>query len=351
MKKHSPPASLSVSLRLTFAALILCAGLLVTAAPPAATVPVNPILPADYLGWTNAFRLQNEQLEAVIVPALGRLVWLAPAGGASPLRMDANLQGRTPTPEEPFFNIGGDWLWPVAQARWPALSENKSDWPPPPVLADGPWQCSAWIDADDAQCARLTRAYGPPLNMVASRLFRLRPQSEELTIHQRLERTAPSDIPVVLWNVSQIANAQQIILPTDPQSRFPKGLKTLMGGKPPRGSVKKCDAAAIYTVRPGAETKLGSDSPRAWIAATKDETLIVETAVTAATGAYPDGGCVVEVYSNSGLGYSEIETLSPEAPLAPGTVLENTLTIRLAPAPAVSTPCDVATAAQALAEQ
>ena len=121
--------------------------------------------------------------------------------------------------------------------------------------------------------------------MVASRLFRLRPQSEELTIHQRIERTGPSDIPVVLWNVSQIANAQQIILPTDPQSHFPKGLKTLMGGKPPRGSVKKCDAAAIYTVRPGAETKLGSDSPRAWIAATKDETLIVETAVTAATPA------------------------------------------------------------------
>lgn len=344
-----PRKTLMASLRPACSALLLSIAITAAAAPPAATVPVNPILPTNYLGWPNTYHLQNDQLEALIVPALGRLVWLAPIRANSPLRMDPSLQGRTPTPDEPFFNIGGDWLWPVTQARWPALSENNSDWPPPPILADGPWQCSAWTDVDDAQCARLTREYGPPLNIVATRLFRLPPKSDQLLIHQRIERIGTSDIPVVLWNVSQIAQAQQIILPINPTSQFPNGLKILMGDAPPHGSLTNCDTTTIYTVLPNTETKLGSDSPHAWIAATKDETVIIETATTSASGTYPDGGCVVEVYSNSGLGYSEIETLSPEAPLAPGTVLENTLTIRLALLPPTATDCELAAAAQILA--
>ena len=43
-------------------------------APP----PVSPILPAEFLGWTNSFRLQNDRAEAVLVPAIGRLVHFAP---------------------------------------------------------------------------------------------------------------------------------------------------------------------------------------------------------------------------------------------------------------------------------
>ena len=39
------------------------------AAPP----PVAPILPGEFLGWTNAFRLENEQVAAVLVPDIGGL--------------------------------------------------------------------------------------------------------------------------------------------------------------------------------------------------------------------------------------------------------------------------------------
>ena len=47
------------------------------------------------------------------------------------------------------------------------------------------------------------------------------------------------------------------------------------------------------------------------------------------TAPYPDGGCTAEVYSNFGLGYTEIETLSEERVLKPGEILANTLHITI----------------------
>ncbi|MDR0993663.1 MAG: hypothetical protein LBN38_03730 [Verrucomicrobiota bacterium] len=316
------------------------------AAPP----PVSPIRPEGYLGWQEAYRLNNGQAEAVLVPAIGRLVHFAPLDGASPFRLESSLHGQMPPDGDPFFNIGGDWLWPVSQARWASFSENGRDWPPPDILADLPWTCSAWTDALGAKCALLSREYGAPLHINVTRLFRLEPASTHLVIRQRIERLATSDIPVVLWNISQLAQTEHVVLPVDLDSRFEGGLKVLMGEPPDAESLLSCGDAKVYRIRPGAETKLGSDSSRSWIAAARETQLIFETAsCTGAIGEYPDGGCVVELYSNEGLGYSEIETLSPEVNLPPGTVLENTLRIQLVQTPLSLPDCGLADQVRALA--
>ena len=298
------------------------------AAPP----PVAPIPPTEFRGWTKAYVLKNDRVEAVFVPAVGRLVHFSAVGGPSLFRLESSLQGQTPPAGERFFNVGGDWLWPVAQARWASLSDEGGDWPPPAPLADRPWKCSAWTDVGGAQCALLTRKYGPPLNILVTRLFRLDPGSAALVVRQRIERTGSAGVPVVLWNVSQIAKAESIAMPVEAESRFRGGIKALMGRKPSRKRLVPCGDAVVYAVAPGAETKLGSDSPRGWIAAARGTNAVFESVANVAAGDYPDGGCVVEVYSNEGLGYSEIETLGPEVDLAPGTVLENVLRIELAAA-------------------
>ena len=237
----------------------------------------------------------------------------------------------------------------MAQARWGALSGDGRDWPPPALQADLPWSCSAWSDSDGTPCALLTRNYGPPLNIQATRLFRLESGGSVLVVQQRIERTGPSDVPVVLWNISQIAAAEQIALPVERKSLFRTGLMVLKGKMPSRRQLARCGSAVVYRVSPGAETKLGSDSLRGWIAAARGKQLVVESVVNTAAGEYPDGGCVVEVYSNHGLGYSEIETLSPEVNLAPGTVLENTLRIELAAMDSPLPACAFAEAAGRLA--
>jgi hypothetical protein len=106
-------------------------------------VPIAPLPPVAFAGWTNACRLANSALEVIIAPAVGRMVTLIPAGATNLLRLDPALAGLEPsaTNTESWLNFGGDWFWPVAQSQWTPIQGR--DWPPPPALAERPWQATA----------------------------------------------------------------------------------------------------------------------------------------------------------------------------------------------------------------
>ncbi len=314
------------------------------ATPPAdQSVPVAPITPVAFDGWTNAFLLQNASMEVAVVPAIGRIASIRFRGGENLLRLDAGLKGREPdaAKPEPWMNFGGDWLWPVVQSRWPTLA--KSDWPPPPVLAEGPWTGTAWKGADGSLCCWIVREYPDPLRIKVSRQLRLEPDAARISIRQRIESTGPSSAPVVLWTISQVGGADRIFLPTDSASLLERGFKAMMFGPPEAKDTASCGNVLVYEAGTGGEHKLCSDSKKAWLAAQKGNVLIVERATSEDTaGTYPDGGCTVELYSNSGLGYSEIETLSVERQLAPTEALQNTLTIECFPLATNLSPCEAA---------
>ncbi len=306
-------------------------------------VPVAPLPAVAFNGWTNAFKFRNAAVEMVIAPDVGRMVYLAPAGGANLLRLDENLMGHTPTGQatESWINYGGDWFWPVPQSRWADF--NKKDWPPPPVLAEKPWTATAWKGADGSQNCLLSRTYGAPLHIKASRLFRLENGKPVITVRQRIERTKTSPIPVSLWNISQIARPDRVVMATESNSIFEGGLLVMNFDKPGEDVWSRCDRAAVLNAQAKGEYKLGSDSERGWIAAQRGASLLIERVVNAPSEApYPDGGCVLECYINAGLGYAEIETLSPEKQLKTGDVLENSLCIRLAPVDAGLEDCALA---------
>lgn len=288
----------------------------------------TPVAAVAYGGWSEAFRLDNGRLEVVVVPASGRIVSLRLRGGPNLLREDESLAGQFLDERSgvTWLNAGGDWIWPVSQARWTSMAE--ADWPPPVALADRPWRGTAWVDADGTQCCRLSREYGEPVNIRVSRTLRLAPgPSAALTIEQRIGRTAASAIPVVLWNISQVAAPSCVYLPVREASVFDGGVKVLMGERPDRERLEVVDGVAIYRAGLGGEAKLGTDCLPAWIAAEKEGYLVLERTDGNPDGPYPDGGCTLEMYANAGLGYAEIETLSPEVLLAKGDVLSNRLTI------------------------
>ncbi|MBN1269480.1 MAG: hypothetical protein JXB04_07835 [Kiritimatiellae bacterium] len=331
---HRSPVSLALAIALSASA---------ASAEPAADadVPVAPIAAAAFEGWTNAFQLANPLLEVTVAPCVGRIVRLRFKGGDNLLRLDGGLKGRVPDPAHPeaWPNYGGDWLWPVAQSRWTAMA--GADWPPPPPLAEAPWTGTAWKDADGAQCCLLAREYGEPVNLKVTRLVKLDKEKARVSIRQRAERTATSDVPVVLWHISQVGGATRVVLPRDTDSAFSGGLKPLLFDLPDAEALSACDEAVVYDTSAG-EHKLCSDSKRAWIAAEKNGTLLLESASNGSDGEHPDGGCTVEMYANAGMGYAEIETLSVEAALPPGEGLQNTLVIECHEVPADLSPCDLA---------
>jgi hypothetical protein len=300
-----------------------------SAAPnPDAAVPVAPVLPFEFQGWTNAFRLANTNLEMVVVPALGRIMSLRYRGGENLLRFDPALVGSGPDRKSPqWINAGGEWLWPMAQSAWPQIAE--SDWPPPEALADTPWTATAWTATDGSMNCMLTRQYGRPLYIKVSRTIRLAPEKPEFTIRQRMERTRKADTPTTFWNLFQIAAAEKVIIPADEASAFDNGFRPMMFDAPPTGQIHACPGAVVYETSAG-EHKLCSDSKSRWIAALKNGVWIVVRARHAhMDGPQPDGGCTLEMYSNAGLGYTEIETLSPETILEDNAAAQNELSVQI----------------------
>lgn len=305
------------------------------------SVPVAPIGPEAFMGWTNAFRLQNAKIEVVIVPEAGRIVHLGFKGKDNLLRLDPALAGKKPDPAQTWNNVGGDWLWPVSQSMWTVF--NGKDWPPPAYLAEEPWTGTAWKNTDGSLLCLLNRSYGDPLNIKISRSIRMDMDKAAVTIRQRVERTAVSEIPVCLWNISQIALPDEIVFPIETNSLFENSYRVLNFGPPDTNALFLCEESAVLLASAGGEYKLGSDSRRAWVAARKGDTLVIEKAVPgdAAQGVYPDKGCTVELYSNRGLGYAEIETLSVEKTPDRDESIENELTIECFTIATNLAPCEL----------
>lgn len=307
------------------------------AAPALPAVPPHPAL-AD--AWSDAILLETPFAQAVVVPSLGRVVYFAGRDGKNIYRADESLAGQRPSRAadgDTFFNIGGDWLWPVAQAHWHAFPGREGNWPPPKALRDAGWKATTNANGS----ITLERNYGKPVNARATRTFSLVPRAEDgtaaLVVDQTLTRTKPSNIPLVLWHVSQIASPDLVLLPKIDSSALPDGFVQLDGPPPAEGRLVSTPEQVIYRFAEDSEIKLGSDAREgngAVAAARFGGNVLVSAVVSEASGfsdadAYPDGGCSHEVYVNCGLGYAELETLSREIQLEPGCTVSNRLIIRL----------------------
>ncbi len=296
---------------------------------------VAPLAPTPFLGYPEAYVLSNAHLHAVVVPAISRLAFIAPsADSPNLLRLDTALAEAGATPPDPstapdFFNIGGDWVWPVPQSDWPSITVDGApygrDWPPPPPLADAPSAASAWLDDDGTRHVVLTRHYPPPVNAFLCRHFILAPDSTHLRCEQdlvskRSPATDESPLPLVLWHISQIAAPTQITFPVPAVDFAP----TVMAGSLDPGAysvdepVDSHPAIATYTPPPSSEVKFSTPATTLF-ATTPGGILTVHASPPAHT----------ELYSNTGLGYAELETVTPESP----DTLSNTLTYIPHPAP------------------
>ncbi len=330
-----------------YCGLILHSGKTVADTDP---VPVAPINAVEYGGWPNAFVLRNEHILVVIVPEIGRITHLGFLNKDNVLRHDEDLigqQGETDISED-WLNHGGDWIWPVAQSRWPDFQEGH--WPPSPLLEGQPWSGRAWRTEDGSLHCLITRDFGEPLQVRVSRTFRLAPSHTHVTVRQRIKRLESSDVPVTLWHLSQIQDAEQVVLPVDADSRFEGGITTILLDMPDDTVLERCEDTVVYDAQQDGEHKLGSDSARSWIAARKGYTLLVARVDPEDHNATcPDSGCTLQMYAHTGLRYAELGMLSGERYLEPEEHVSNTLTLSLHLLEDIpETPCALARTVQEL---
>lgn len=332
---------------------LVAGGAVAPAAQPGDGVTAEPIAPQSLHGHPDAIVLRNPLLEVAIFPALGRIGVLRFGDLDNVLRFDTDLARQASTDaatDDHWRNFGGDWLWPVSQAHWEQYFHRS--WPPRLAIDGRPWEARAWVDEEGLQTCLLRIDIGAPLYISVQRKIQLGADSAVVTISQRIERNSSTPVPVTLWNISQIPGARLVALPVDDVSRFPGGYSVLAFAPPAADHLTRAGGVLVMDVQAGGEHKIGSDSPRGWIAAQRESVLLVERAVSAnGTGEFPDGGCRVELYANSGLGYTEIETLSEERALDLGEAVENTLTLSLHTVAPDIPPADLASLLRELTEE
>lgn len=162
-----------------------------------------------YHGYTDALRLSNGVVEAIVVPQLGRVMRFQFAGQpqTDPLYEDASWVGKTgaDTDLSSWANFGGDKAWPAPQSAWPGLIGHA--WPPDKAFDGSPYYAQTLPGG-----VRLTSPVSVPFAARIIRSITLHPGEPRLYFAQSLikDPTAPTPFPLGFWEITQVRADSQV---------------------------------------------------------------------------------------------------------------------------------------------
>jgi hypothetical protein len=264
---------------------------------------VNPraattITKTNYHGWPNCYVLFNGSVEAIVVPAIGRVMQFKFVGEDSgPFWENRAMDGKNPiSASKEWGNFGGDKTWPSPQDDWSKVTPRS--WPPPVAFDSMPVE-----GAIEGNSIRLTSAVDPHYGIRSERVITLNDNDPIMAIKTTYEKVEGEPRKVGVWIITQLSEPDFVYIPTR------------MGDKYVRQSEETPYAlhigkTAIALKRHGAKSsKIGTDADSLiWVG--PKTAVQIDSARTG--GEYPDKGSSAEVYTNPNpLTYVELEMLGP----------------------------------------
>ena len=309
------PASLAA---LGIALIVPGAGRSQSASTPNSEVQINR---GGYRGWPDAVFLRNGEVEAVIVPAIGRVMQFRFVGEADgPFWENPTVDGRRAS-QDPngWVNYGGDKVWPAPQAAWPLIIGRG--WPPPAGFDGRP----AHVEIRDG-AVTLVFPPDPAYGLQVRRRITLRHAAPVMAITTTFEKNSGPPVEAGVWTITQLRDPEAVRAPA-PESPTADGVPVLLGGyaAPP---MKTESPWLVVTRDPAANHKIGfRTGPLLWTGAAS--TLRLDSEVVPGA-AYPDHGSSAEIYTNADPpAYVELELLGPLTTIKAGERIEQTVTYTL----------------------
>lgn len=289
---------------------------------PRSTAPIQ-IRIGPYFGWPRSITISNGRVEAVAVPAVGRVMQFRFAGQSGPFWEDPALRGKEPDPKSSDWgNFGGDKTWPSPQSDWP--KHTPRSWPPPPAFDSMPVEASIRRDT-----VVLTSPVDPYYGIRTERVIALEHNAPVMTITTTYEKVSGEPIQAGVWIITQLAEPVGVFCPIPPRSQFPAGYDRQSGDDLP-ANLKLEHGLLSLTRDAKKSTKVGTDSSRLlWVGTTQ---MLLIDSPRLDKGEYPDHGSSAEVYTNPDpKAYVELEMLGPLQTLKPGDTLRQVNTYTLLP--------------------
>jgi len=276
----------------------------------------------SYHGWSDCLHIENGLVEAMVVPAIGRVMQFRRIGDPEgPFWENRALDGRPQQPQTgEWSNYGGDKVWPAPQLAWP--SQQGREWPPPEAFDAQPME---GILGEGS--VTFVSAIDPALGIQVVRHIELEPGKPVLRIRTEFRKISGTPVQVSIWTIAQMRHPDRIGVQLSAQSRLADGYLRLMPAEPAHWKIE--DHVLTLERHPDECVKIGADGASlAWIGTS----CVVRIDVEAGPGEYPDGGCLTEVYTNPGeLQYVELETLGPLEWMQAGEQIDRTTTYTILP--------------------
>ncbi len=276
----------------------------------------------SYHGWPECYLLSNGCVEAVVVPAIGRVMQLRLAGETEgPFwenrALDGQLHGQA---SDVWINFGGDKCWPAPQSAW--LRQQGREWPPPVAFDARPAQAAATEFG-----VTMTSPVDPGFGIQVVRHVELDAGQPVLRIRTEYRKLLGGALRVGIWTITQLREPERVAILLKENSHFANGYLGLLAARP---AELKLDGRHLWLKRHTSEqVKIGTDgSSMVWVRAGCALRIDAE----AGPGEYPDGGCVTEIYTNPDpLPYVELEVLGPLQAINAGERIERSSAYTLRP--------------------
>jgi len=272
----------------------------------------------DYHGWPNSFLLSNGRVEAVVVPAIGRVMQFKFAGAETgPFFENRAMDGKHPIPtSKEWGNFGGDKTWPAPQDDWPKVTPRA--WPPPVEFDSMPVEASV-----EGESIRLTSPVDPDYGIRSERVVFLDSTWARMTIITTYHKVSGEPRRVGVWIITQLTEPDDVCVPTPGKwmkqsSDLPLGFR-----EPPEGSPIHLKRDPVKSTKIGTQADYIHWQNKKWVLDIKSPRVPGEE--------YPDKGSSAEVYTNPNpLAYVELEMLGPLKTLKVGDSISQTNTYTLA---------------------
>ena len=278
-----------------------------------------------YHGWNDCLILKNSKVEAIIVPAVGRVMQFRFAGEEDGVFWENRaLDGKSPDPKsKDWGNFGGDKTWPAPQSDWAKVTDRA--WPPPPAFDSMPVESSTGRLKPAAKGVWLKSPIDPFYGIRTERIISLGEEDSSSegasfiqirTIYHKVEGEPRK---VGIWTITQLKDPVEVLMPVTATSAFKEGYN------------KQSDALPLgLTLRDGLlamkrdrtkNTKIGNDSDKLiWVG---ERSVLQIESPRVANAEYPDQGSSAEVYTNADpLPYVELELLGPLTTMKTGDRIE-----------------------------
>ena len=274
----------------------------------------------NYQGWKDSYILSNSQVEAIIVPAIGRIMQFRLVGGENTFWENSQIYGKLPQiKSEEWDNFGGDKTWPAPQSEWEKITTIS--WPPPATFDSLPVE----IKVQNNELTLISEI-DPFYGIRSYRKITLEPNKPIMKITTTFEKVEGDAQQVSVWTITQLNEPVSVYALIPQNSIFPQGYNQQSEDNPAN---LKIDRGILSLKRDRNKAhKIGTDaSTLLWVGenvAVRMDSPRIDQVI------YPDNNSSAEIYTNyDPKAYVELEFLSPLKTLQVGEKMDLTVTYTL----------------------